>query len=100
MKKMNYEQFIATQTEIIEKATDVSIEVSYKDIRISGFFGKFDNVKRTNTEFIIELYNDDFITILSESEIEVYERDEMNGTAAEYIIISGDLEIYIGIMSY
>lgn len=99
MKKMSYEEFIATQTEIIEKASEVDVEVSYKDIRISGFFGKFDNVKKTNAEFIIELYNDDFITILPESEIEVYEGDETKGTAAEYIILSGDLRIYIGIMA-
>lgn len=99
MKKMNYEEFIETQTEIIEKATEVDVEVSYKDIRIAGFFGKFDSVKRTNTGFNIELENDDFIKMPPESQIEVYEGDETKGTTAEYIILSEELRIYIGIMA-
>ena len=104
MKKMNYEQFIATQTEIIEKASEVDVEVYYKNVQLASFFGKFWSAKKSDIGFgiegfSIEMENDDCITIPPESEIEVYEGDEMNGTDAEYIILSDDLQIYIGIMA-
>lgn len=98
MKKMSYEEFIATQTENIEKAASLSVTVFYKNVNIAQFFGEFWGMGTHESGLIIELENDNSVNIPSNSEIEIYDEDESElNVDMTYNVKCNDLEICIEI---
>lgn len=97
MKEMNYEEFVATQTENIEDSSLLSIAVLYKNTQIVQFFGEFKGMGTHESGFDIDMDNDNSITIPSNSKVEVFDGDETMDTDIDYSITCNDLQIYIGI---
>lgn len=99
MKKMNYSEFIASEKEVIDKATYLSCFIECGEITIcvmSGFPGK---LYENESGLTIEFDADNTFTICQDAEIEVNEPscDDWDCWDREYQVFYKDLVISIAL---